>query len=91
MTSEDESSITGTIRQVVDEHGHLSVPMAEVTDNDDLYEAGMTSHASVSVLFALEEAFDVEFLEEMLRKSTFESISAIEAALDILLEDKKVS
>ena len=37
----------------------------------------MTSHASVNVMLALEEEFDVEFPEEMLQKSTFESIEAI--------------
>jgi len=42
----------------------------------------MTSHASVNVMLALEEAFDVEFPESMLRKSTFESVAAIRTALD---------
>jgi len=37
----------------------------------------MTSHASVNVMLALEEEFDIEFPEEMLQKSTFESIEAI--------------
>ena len=44
---------------------------------DDLFQAGMTSHASVNVMLALEEEFDIEFPEEMLQKSTFESIEAI--------------
>ncbi len=45
----------------------------------------MTSHASVAVMLALEETFDVEFPEHMLRKSTFESIASIERALTELL------
>ena len=40
---------------------------------------GMTSHASVNVMLALEDAFDFEFSEKMLKKSTFESIGAIRA------------
>jgi len=32
-------------------------------------------------MLALEDAFDIEFPEAMLRKATFESATAIEAAL----------
>jgi hypothetical protein len=32
-------------------------------------------------MLALEDAFDIEFEESMLKKSTFESISAIRAGL----------
>jgi acyl carrier protein len=46
----------------------------------------MTSHASVSVMLALEDTFGVEFPEHMLRRSTFESISSIESAIAELLE-----
>ena len=42
---------------------------------------GMTSHASVNVMLALEDEFDVEFPDEMLKRSVFESIAAIAAAL----------
>ena len=41
----------------------------------------MTSHASVNVMLALEDAFDIGFSENMLKKSTFESIAAIRAGL----------
>lgn len=44
----------------------------------------MTSHASVSVMLALEETYGVEFPEYLLRKSTFSSIAAIRQALDDL-------
>ena len=69
------------IRQVLAEHARLAVDIDAVGDGDDLYQAGMTSHASVSVMLALEDAFDVEFPERMLRKATFESVSAIKEAL----------
>lgn len=45
----------------------------------------MTSHASVNLMLALEDAFDVEFPERLLRRRTFESIAAIASALDELL------
>jgi acyl carrier protein len=70
-----------TIREVLTEHGRLAVDAASIDEQDDLFAAGMTSHASVNVMLALEDAFDIEFSERMLRKSTFESIAAIRAGV----------
>jgi acyl carrier protein len=41
----------------------------------------MTSHASVNLMLALEDRFDTEFPDHMLKRSVFESIAAIAAAL----------
>lgn len=73
-----------TIRTILAEYGHFPVDVAKLRDEDDLYQAGMTSHASVNVMLALEDEFDVEFPEAMLRKSTFESVAAIRIALSEL-------
>jgi acyl carrier protein len=70
------------IRQVIKEHGQLSVDIDTLGDDSDLYQAGMTSHASVNVMIALEDNFDVEFLDSMLKRSVFESVSSIAAALE---------
>jgi len=80
-----EPSITEEIRRVVGEYGRLAVDVADLSDDDDLAGAGMTSHASVAVMLALEESFGVEFPEHMLRKGTFESIASIRIALTELL------
>jgi acyl carrier protein len=69
------------IRQVIREHGHLSVDVDTIPDDADLYQAGMTSHASVNVMIALEDTFDVEFLDSMLKRSVFESVDSIASAL----------
>jgi acyl carrier protein len=69
------------IRQVLAEHGRLAVDVQAIDENTDLFAAGMTSHASVNVMLALEDAFDIEFAESMLKKSTFESIASIKASL----------
>ncbi len=74
-------TVDETIRQVLAEHGRLAVPIESLADDADLFGAGMTSHASVNVMLALEDAFDFEFSEKMLKKSTFESIAAIRAAV----------
>jgi acyl carrier protein len=70
------------IRQVIKEHGQLSVDIDTLGDDSDLYQAGMTSHASVNVMIALEDTFDVEFLDSMLKRSVFESVSSIATALE---------
>jgi acyl carrier protein len=70
-----------TIREVLAEHGRLAVDAGAIDENADLFASGMTSHASVNVMLALEDAFDIEFSEKMLRKSTFESIAAIRAGV----------
>jgi acyl carrier protein len=73
-----------TIRKILAEHGHFPGDVANIRYEDDLYLAGMTSHASVNVMLALEDEFDIEFPEAMLRKSTFESVAAIRGAVDEL-------
>lgn len=69
------------IREVIKEHGRLSVDPGTLADDADLYQAGMTSHASVNVMIALEDTFDVEFLDSMLKRSVFESVDSIAQAL----------
>ena len=74
-------TVDDTIRSVLADHARLAVPAESLADDTDLFGAGMTSHASVNVMLALEDAFDIEFSEQMLKKSTFESVGAIRAAV----------
>jgi acyl carrier protein len=76
--------MTEEIRQIIADHARLSVDVAGLTTNADLYHAGMTSHASVNVMLALEDHFDVEFPDRMLTRGVFQSIGAIAAALSEL-------
>ena len=73
--------MTDAIRGVLATHARLSVPADAIADDMNLYDAGMTSLASVTVMLALEETFDVEFPERMLRKATFSSVAAIRQAV----------
>ena len=72
------------IRTILKEHGRLTKDAEQLAADADLYQAGMTSHASVNVMLALEGEFDVEFPDHMLKRSVFESISAIRTAIDEL-------
>jgi len=80
--------VTDEVRRIVKEHGRLPVDVDSLPADADLYEAGMTSHASVNVMLALEDSFDLEFPDHMLTRDAFESISAISAALGQLLHQE---
>lgn len=69
------------IRQVLADHAGLRQDAAALDDGADLYRAGLTSHASITVMLALEDEFDVEFPDSSLRKSTFASVRAIRETL----------
>ena len=72
------------IRAVIAEQARLGIDVEDVGDADDLYVAGMTSHASVNLMLGLENAFDVEFPDRMLTRSVFASIASIRSALEEL-------
>jgi len=72
------------IREIVARHSGLAIDVANLGETADLYEAGMTSFASVDLMLGLEEAFDVEFPDAMLTRKTFASLKAIADAVDTL-------
>lgn len=75
------SDTRAEIRRVLRDHGRLPVDVDSLDDHADLFLAGMTSHASVNVMLALEDAFDVEFPDDMLKRSVFETVADIAAAI----------
>jgi acyl carrier protein len=86
------SSDTNTaIREVLREHARLPVDVDTISDDADLFSVGMTSHASVNLMLALEDAFDLEFPDRMLTRSVFESVGAITAAIDELSQNGKAA
>jgi acyl carrier protein len=72
------------IRRILSDHADLIVDVATLSEEDDLFRAGLISHAMVDLMLALEDRFGVEFPERMLRRATFQSIDAIAAALSEL-------
>jgi acyl carrier protein len=69
------------IRNVLKEYGRLSKDAESLAVDADLNQAGMTSHASVNVMLALEGEFDIEFPDAMLKRNVFSSLASIQAAL----------
>jgi acyl carrier protein len=78
--------IQDEIRDVLAAHGRMTVDPREVDSQADLYELGLTSHASVNVMLALEDAFDIEFPDEVLKKATFASVRNIEQVVEGLVK-----
>ena len=73
-----------TVNQLIYTHGNLRVPTLILTPDADLYAVGLTPFAAIQVTLALEETFDIEFPERMLRPQSFVSINSIVACLDEL-------
>ncbi len=69
------------IRAILAEHARLSVNASELGDDDDLYRIGLTSHGTVNVMLAIEDEFEIEIPDTLMRKSTFQSIASIRAAV----------
>jgi len=69
------------IRSVLRQHAQLAQTIEELSDEADLYRAGLTSHATVNVMLALEDEFEIEFPESLQLRRTFGSVRAIEEAL----------
>ena len=74
------------VRDVLRIHARIPNGIDSLSDDADLFEAGMSSHASVTVMLALEDAFDVEFPDSMLKRSVLESVTAIAMAVGELEE-----
>jgi acyl carrier protein len=69
------------IRRILRDHARLPVDVDSLDEHADLFRAGMSSHASVNVMLALEDAFDIEFPDRMLKRGVFESVAGIAMAI----------
>ncbi|WP_022900955.1 acyl carrier protein [Humibacter albus] len=74
-------STTDTIREVLNDVARLTADATTFGENDDLYQRGLTSHATVNVLMGIEDAFDIELPDTLLRRDTFSSIAALRDAV----------
>jgi acyl carrier protein len=69
------------VAAIVLEHGRFSAELSALRADADLYALGMTSHAMVAVMLALEAALDVEFPDRMLKRDVFASVQNIARAV----------
>ena len=65
------------LRDIITKFGRLPIAVDTLRSDDDLYEAGLSSLASVNLMLAIEDAFDVEFPDHLLTRRSFQSISSL--------------
>ncbi len=80
-TTSSHSPETQAIRDILAQHARLPVDARGLDAESDLYGAGLTSLATVGVMLALENHFDIEFPETLLKRGTFRSIASIAEAV----------
>ncbi len=80
-STQAQPGIAAAVRTIIREQIRISTDVDALPVDADLFRSGLTSHASVNLMLALESAFDVEFPDEMLKRSTFESIESISEAI----------
>ena len=69
------------LRRLLAECIHLDLPIEHLTDDADLYAAGLQSLATVRLMLAIENAFDIELPDHLLNRQTFASINSLAAAI----------
>ncbi|WP_395753065.1 acyl carrier protein [Prosthecobacter sp.] len=79
MSATETSQLVPEIREVLAQHGRF--PVENLSEGDDLYNAGLTSLATVAVMLALEDKFNVEFPDSLIGRRTFKSIDSIAEAI----------
>jgi acyl carrier protein len=80
-----------TIRELLTRVGGLPVAIETLEDGADLYAAGLSSFASVQLMLAIEEKFDIEFPDSLLNRKSFASISAIETTVGQILKAREAA
>ena len=80
-----------TIRNLLTKLGGLPVAVDSLADDADLYAAGLSSIASVQLMLGIEEAFDIEFPDNLLNRKSFASIAAIEKTVATIIEAQEAA
>ncbi len=83
--------MTETIRDILTKVGGLPVPVTDLAEDSDLYTSGLSSFASVQVMLAIEEKFDIEFPDNLLNRKSFASIAAIESTVRQILKAQEAA
>jgi acyl carrier protein len=74
------------IRQILVQHGRLSIDALSLEPECDLYAAGLTSLATVGIMLAIEDRYDLEFPESMLSRKTFRSVASIAESVETIMD-----
>lgn len=80
--------MNGKIREILAQWADLDVSVESLADDANLYDAGLSSLATVKILMALESAFDIEIPDEWLTRELFSSIATLSRAVAQLQPDQ---
>ena len=72
-----EPSMKARLRKILLERGDLDISPDSLADDADLYDAGLSSLATVNLLMAVEAEFDIEIPDELLTRGLFQSIDTL--------------
>jgi acyl carrier protein len=80
MPPEGDAVVDALVRDALTKYGNLAVDVSLLGVDDDLYVVGLTSHATINVMIAVEEAIGAQFDEQLMTRSTFKTIDALKRA-----------
>jgi acyl carrier protein len=76
------------LRQIVSQWGDLNVSIDTLNEQDNLYEAGLSSLSTVKILMAIESEFGIELPDDMLTRDLFRSVDSLSRAVTGLLSGR---
>jgi len=65
------------IRELIFENIEITVPVEQISSQDDLFQFGMDSISSIKLIVAIESVFDFEFSDEDLNMDNIKTIDSI--------------
>lgn len=69
------------LRQIIKDTAHFEVSMDSISDDDDLYEAGLSSLNTIQLMLAIERHFNIEIPDQMLNRHLFQSVNSLADAV----------
>ena len=73
--------MNNALREIFAKQGRMAQALEGLSDDADLFAAGLDSLAIVNVMLAVEDRFEVEIPDEYLNRATFSSIAALATVL----------
>jgi acyl carrier protein len=79
------------LRRILSETACLDVPVETLSDDADLYAAGLSSLGTVRVMIAIEDAFGVEIPGPLITHSLFQSVDCLASAIAQFVPEESVA
>jgi acyl carrier protein len=76
------------IRNIIKKIGVLDANNVTISDDQNLYDLGLDSFGTVDLMLAVEEYYGIKFGPQFMRRETFSSIAALDAAIAIMRHER---